>query len=58
MRLEYRGKVMGEACIFSALLRAYVPCDVQIGLEGCMTDFNFLEGCVTVFNFLVVFHRE
>jgi hypothetical protein len=39
---------MGEGLRFSALLRAHVPCDVRIGVEGC----------VTVFNFLVVFHRE
>jgi hypothetical protein len=37
-----------KAGAFSALLRAHVPCDVRIGIEGCVTSFNFL----------VVFHKE
>jgi hypothetical protein len=33
---------MGEACAFSALFRAHVPCDVRIGIEGFVTVFSFL----------------
>jgi hypothetical protein len=37
-----------KACVFSALLHAHVPCNVRIGVEGCVPGFNFL----------VVFRRE
>jgi hypothetical protein len=39
---------MSEGLHFLALLRAHVPCDVRIGVKGCMT----------VFDILVVFHKE
>jgi hypothetical protein len=41
-------RLLAKVCAFSALVRAHVPCDAQIGVESC----------VTVFNLLVIFHRE